>query len=41
MTKPHAEVIGDPVEHSLSPVIHSFWLEALQIDAGYGRRRVP
>jgi len=40
MTKPHAEVIGDPVEHSLSPVIHSFWLEALQIDAGYGRRRV-
>ena len=24
---PYAEVIGDPIEHSLSPVIHSFWLE--------------
>jgi shikimate dehydrogenase len=36
----YAEVIGDPVEHSLSPAIHSFWLEALGIDAEYGRRRV-
>jgi len=40
MTKPYAEVIGDPVDHSLSPVIHSFWLEALDIDASYGRQRV-
>ena len=37
---PYAEVIGDPVDHSLSPAIHSFWLEALGIDADYGRRRV-
>ena len=36
----YAEVIGDPVDHSLSPAIHSFWLEALGIDADYGRRRV-
>jgi shikimate dehydrogenase len=40
MTSIYAEVIGDPIDHSLSPVIHSFWLEALGIDATYGRRRV-
>ena len=40
MTKPYAEVIGDPVDHSLSPAIHNFWLEALGIDATYGRRKV-
>ena len=40
MSGPYAEVIGDPVEHSLSPLIHSFWLTALGIDASYGRRRV-
>ncbi len=39
-SRPYAEVIGDPVEHSLSPVIHGFWLEALAIDAEYGRRQV-
>jgi shikimate dehydrogenase len=38
--RPYAEVIGDPVDHSLSPVIHGFWLEALAIDASYGRRQV-
>ena len=36
----YAEVIGDPVDHSLSPLIHGFWLEALGIDASYGRRTV-
>jgi shikimate dehydrogenase len=40
MTSPYAEVIGDPIEHSLSPLIHGFWLEALGIEASYGRRRV-
>ena len=40
MTRPYAEVIGDPIDHSLSPLIHSFWLEALHIDASYGRHRV-
>jgi shikimate dehydrogenase len=37
---PYAEVIGDPIDHSLSPVIHNFWLEALGIEARYGRRVV-
>lgn len=40
MTSLYAEVIGDPIDHSLSPTIHSFWLEALDIDASYGRRKV-
>lgn len=40
MTKPYAEVIGDPVDHSLSPAIHNFWLKTVGIDASYGRRRV-
>ena len=39
-SKPYAEVIGDPIDHSLSPIIHGFWLEALGLDADYGRRRV-
>ena len=40
MTSIYAEVIGDPIDHSLSPTIHGFWLEALGIEASYGRRRV-
>lgn len=36
----YAEVIGDPIEHSRSPLIHGFWLEALNIDAEYRRRKV-
>ncbi len=30
-----AEVIGDPIAQSKSPVIHRFWLDALGIEAGY------
>ena len=30
-----AAVIGDPVEHSLSPQLHNFWLQAHQIPARY------
>jgi len=37
---PYAEVIGDPVAHSLSPAIHGFWLAALGIDGGYRAARV-
>lgn len=33
--KPYAEVIGDPIVHSKSPLIHGFWLEKLGIDAAY------
>jgi shikimate dehydrogenase len=35
MTRPFAEVIGDPISHSKSPAIHGFWLEALGIEADY------
>jgi shikimate dehydrogenase len=35
MSKPYAEVIGDPIAHSKSPAIHGFWLETLGIDAEY------
>ncbi|MBY8829100.1 shikimate dehydrogenase family protein [Hephaestia mangrovi] len=35
MTRPYAEVIGDPIAHSKSPLIHGFWLDRLGIDARY------
>jgi shikimate dehydrogenase len=35
MTRPYAEVIGDPISHSKSPGIHGFWLDALGIEAEY------
>jgi shikimate dehydrogenase len=35
MTRPYAEVIGDPIAHSKSPLIHNFWLDKLGIDAEY------
>jgi shikimate dehydrogenase len=40
MSQPYAEVIGDPVEQSQSPLIHRFWLDALGVDATYGKRSV-
>jgi shikimate dehydrogenase len=40
MTRPYAEVIGDPVAQSKSPLIHGFWLKALGIDAEYRATRV-
>jgi shikimate dehydrogenase len=36
----HAEVIGDPIAQSKSPLIHGFWLEALGIAADYRRCHV-
>ena len=36
----YAEVIGDPIEHSKSPLIHRFWLERLGLHADYRRTRV-
>ena len=33
-------VVGNPVERSLSPLIHNRWYELLRIDAVYERRRV-
>lgn len=40
MTCPYAEVIGDPIAHSKSPIIHNFWLAKLGIDAEYRARHV-
>ena len=35
MSRPYAEVIGDPIAHTKSPLIHQFWLDKLGIDAEY------
>ncbi len=37
---PYAEVIGDPIAHSKSPLIHNFWLQALDIEAEYKKTHV-
>lgn len=39
-TLPYAEVIGDPIAHSKSPIIHNFWLRALGIEAEYRKTHV-
>ncbi|MBV8765228.1 MAG: shikimate dehydrogenase [Hyphomicrobiales bacterium] len=33
-------VIGDPVAHSRSPLVHGFWLAELGIEGSYGREQV-
>ena len=38
--EPLAQVIGDPIAQSKSPMIHSFWLEKLGISAEYTSQRV-
>lgn len=35
-----AEVIGDPIDHSKSPLIHRFWLEALGLEGDYAATRI-
>ncbi|MCY1670338.1 shikimate dehydrogenase [Novosphingobium sp. SL115] len=40
MNVPYAEVIGDPIIQSKSPVIHGFWLEQLGIAGDYRRAHV-
>ena len=40
MTRPYAEVIGDPVAHSKSPRMHRFWLDQLGLAADYRAHRV-
>lgn len=37
---PYAEVIGDPIAQSKSPLIHKFWLEQLGIEGDYRATRV-
>lgn len=33
-------VIGDPISHSRSPLVHGFWLAELGLDGSYGREHV-
>lgn len=40
MSLPYAEVIGDPIAHSKSPIIHKFWLEKLGIEGDYRKAHV-
>lgn len=37
---PYAEVIGDPVDHSKSPLIHEYWLAQLELAGDYRKSRV-
>lgn len=39
MTRPYG-VIGDPIAHSLSPLIHSQWIAEFNLDAEYKAHRV-
>jgi len=40
MAIPYAEVIGDPIAHSKSPLIHRFWLGKLGLEGEYRAVRV-
>jgi len=40
VTVPYAEVIGDPIAQSKSPLIHRHWLERLNMTGDYRRTRV-
>jgi len=40
MSIPYAEVIGDPIAHSKSPLIHRFWLQRLSSEGDYRAVRV-
>lgn len=37
---PYADVIGDPIAQSKSPIIHRFWLDQLGLDADYRKTLV-
>jgi shikimate dehydrogenase len=40
MGVPYAEVIGDPIAHSKSPIIHRFWLRQMRLVGDYRAARV-
>jgi shikimate dehydrogenase len=40
VSRPYADVIGDPIAQSKSPEIHRFWLEELGIEGDYRRQHV-
>ena len=33
-------VIGNPIEHSLSPQLHNFWIKENNIKADYNKRKI-
>ena len=33
-------VIGNPIEHSLSPKLHNYWFKQNNIDANYDRKKI-
>ena len=33
-------VIGNPIEHSLSPKLHNYWLKKNNIDAIYDKKKL-
>ena len=33
-------VIGNPIEHSLSPQLHNYWIKTEKIDAIYEKRKL-
>jgi len=41
MTCPYVEVIGDPIAHSRSPLIHNYWIGKLGLNADYRAFHVP
>jgi shikimate dehydrogenase len=40
MSVPFAEVIGDPIAQSKSPLVHKYWLQLLDIEGDYLRTKV-
>ena len=33
-------VIGNPIEHSLSPILHNYWLKEQKINAVYEKKKL-
>ena len=33
-------VIGNPIEHSLSPTLHNYWIKRNNIDAVYNKKKL-
>ena len=33
-------VIGNPIEHSLSPKLHNYWIKKNNLDAVYDKKRI-
>ena len=33
-------VVGNPIEHSLSPLLHNFWIKENNIEAVYEKKKI-